>query len=155
MNTQTIAVVNKNKTLAAAIARHIGSKFDKAEIVTVDKLSDAPQGSILASLGLPSYVPSANIAQVISVGTKICRTEDEKTKQWDTIKDENSTSEDLLAELGSFEQYFILPSRATQDIRLELAEARLAIAEATNVEEERDAYKAAFETLRNKIPGLK
>ena len=124
-NVKTIAVISQQKNLGEALKTVLGKAYPDTSIVIVERLRDAPQGSTIAQLGLPAYVPGTEPQLVLSVGTKMCQSQAEREAQWKTIRDKDAAMEDVLLELGNVEPYHITGSRAANNLKAELVDAKL------------------------------
>lgn len=161
--TQNIAVVASTAALALVIASRVEAAFPKAVVTVVDKISERPAGSEIASFGIPSYIPGNQDTVVHNFGTKIRNnaTPEERSHQWEVIRDKESSEEEVAEQLGDFRTVRIQSEStikdrkvAFADIRIAKMDAEQALREAEGPEEEAEARKdydkamqAAYEML--------
>jgi hypothetical protein len=156
MKKQTIAVLASTSALALVMSTRVTAAFPKADVVTIDKVSDRPAGAEIASFGIPSYIPGNADTVVHNFGTKIRNnaTPEERSHQWEVIRDKESSEEDVAEQLGDFRTVRILSEStikdrkvAFADIRITKMDAEQALRSATTPEEETDARTAYDKAL--------
>lgn len=144
-----VAILAATAALAEAFQSVLTNQMKGATFTHIKKLSDRPDGAILASLGLPSFVPGNSGVQIISFGGKFQDnpTDESKKAQWEVLRGKDSSSEQIIAELGAPQTYTVLPGKVVTEAKLAIAEAKVDIAEAETPEEQLAAYKAAYTLL--------
>ena len=148
-----VAIVARTTPLALAMEAVLTKRLKGYTFARVSKISDRPAGSEIASLGLPNFIPGNDGVIVHAFNTRFLEnaTQDERSAQWDTVNDEDSSPEEILAELAGFRDYTILSQSKVVETKLALADIKLEIAQAESLEEQRDAYKAACELLQEAL----
>jgi len=150
-NKQQIAVVASSTALALVMQARVEAAFPKAEVTVVDRVSERPPGAEIASFGIPSYIPGNQDTVVHNFGTKIRNnaTPQERSHQWEVIRDKQSTEEDVANELGDFRTVRIMSESTIKDrmvsfasVRIAKSDAEQALREASTPEEEQEARKA-------------
>lgn len=127
---QTIAIVNtKNTNLIEALKATLAKRFKNTQILVFAKIAEAPVDAKLASFGMPSYMPGSSPRKVINIGTRMVDGDEERKAQWELIRDENSSPEEIMAELGACVEYTIIPQAASLEAKVEYAEALGRVAE--------------------------
>lgn len=146
-----VSIIAQTAALAAAIQGVLAPRMKNTTFSVIEKLNERPEGSIIASLGLPSFVPGNTGVQIISLGGRIQdnATKETRKAQWGVLRSETASPEEIMAELGAPQDYLVLPGKVVSDARLALAEARVDIAEAETEAEQLAAYKAGYEQLRS------
>ena len=89
---------------------------------------------VLASLGIPSYLKTDFISEIINFGTMYESDPDVRKKNWDFIHSESADPEDIIELLGSPDSFKIIPSRRAMTVIADYAAARVEFAEAETVE---------------------
>ena len=127
-----VAIIAQTAALAAAMESALAEKLKGYTFGRVNKISDRPAGAHIASLGLPNFIPGNDGVVVHAFGTKFLdnATASERAAQWDVVRGETSTPEEILAELSGFRDYTILSQTKVVETKLALADVKLAIAEA-------------------------
>jgi hypothetical protein len=152
---KTIAIVASTPALGEAMKGLLQSRVRKAQFKIVSKIADAPLGAELCTLGIPSYVPGSDPVTIHSFGSRIIpagpQATEQRRLQWQVLRSPESTYEDVIAELGTPEEYLVLPSRALAALTVKLAKLTVQIASADDAEEELEAYKEGFEMLRDAL----
>jgi hypothetical protein len=140
------------------MSTRVSAAFPKAEVVTIDKVSDRPAGAEIASFGIPSYIPGNADAVVHNFGTKIRNnaTPEERSHQWEVIRDKESSEEEVAEQLGDFRTVRIQSEStikdrkvAFADIRIAKIEAEEAIRNASTPEEKVEALEAYSKALND------
>jgi hypothetical protein len=158
MKKQTIAVLASTSALALVMSTRVSAAFPKAEVVTIDKVSDRPAGAEIASFGIPSYIPGNQDTVVHNFGTKIRNnaTAEERSHQWEVIRDKESSEEAVAEQLGDFRTVRIQSEStikdrkvAFADIRIAKIEAEEAIRNASTPEEKVEALEAYSKALND------
>lgn len=139
---KTVAVLSRQPNLAAALTAILSPRIPSAEFVTITKLGDIPEGDVtLASVGLPAYLPTDRVSEVISVSTSYVEDDGERKRQWEALRSEDTPIEDLIEILGNPDSYKVIPSKRAIAVRADFAEARADFAEAAPAAEATDAEK--------------
>jgi len=158
MKKQTIAVLASTSALALVMSTRVSAAFPKAEVITIDKVSDRPAGAEIASFGIPSYIPGHADTVVHNFGTKIRNnaTPEERSHQWEVIRDKESSEEAVAEQLGDFRTVRIQSEStikdrkvAFADIRIAKIEAEEAIRNASTPEEKVEALEAYSKALND------
>lgn len=163
MNTETptatkrpqrhVAILAATAALAAAMESALSEKLKGYSFSRITRISDRPAGSSIASLGLPNFIPGNDGLVVHAFGTKYMdnASASERAAQWDVVRNEASTAEEVLAELSGFRDYTILSQSKVVETKLALADVKLAIAEAETEAEKLAAYRQGFELLQEAL----
>jgi hypothetical protein len=148
-----VAIIAQTAALAAAMETALSEKLKGYTFGRVNKISERPAGASIASLGIPNFIPGTDGLVVHAFGTKFMdnATKSERDAQWDIVRNEASTPEQVLAELSGFRDYTILSQSKVVETKLALADVKLAIAEAETPEERLQAYKQGFELLQEAL----
>lgn len=136
---QKTVAVNAHAALAAAIIANLEPKMKNTEFRVIDRISERKPGEILAGVQIPSFLPGSDSVQVITVGSKMLdrdATTAERSAQWQTIRNENATPEEIGEQLGGAQSYLIVPERGLNDVKLSLAERTMELSEAETAEEQ-------------------
>ena len=146
---KTTAILSTVAPLATAMQTVLEGKLNGFKFQTVSKISDRAPGAAIASFGMPSYIPGNQPVRVFNFGTRYDNslTSEQRAKQYEVIRNENSSVESILAELGNFQEFLVIPGPALTDTKLALADAKLDIAAAETDEARLEAYKKAYEIL--------
>ena len=149
MKKQHIAVLASSSALALVMASSVQAKFPNANVTIIDKISERPIGAEIASLGIPSYIPGTENVVVHNFGSKIKQnaTPQERSHQWEVLRDAKSTEEQVANELGDFRTVKIVNDSTLKQTQIDFADVRVAVALATTDEERNEGYKKAFEML--------
>lgn len=149
-----IAIVAENQGLASAMKTILARTQKGCEFKVVSKISDAPAGSTIGNLGLPSYAPGSAPLKVLSFGTKMVRnqTTEQSRAIWTMLRDKESTEEQCLEALGDPDTCILISGRAATAVRAGLNDLRVAIAEAESVEDKLAATRAALNYVLEQIP---
>lgn len=144
-----VAIIARNTPLAQAMESVLTNRLKGYTFSRVTKLSDRPEGSEIASLGIPNFIPGNGGVIVHAFNTRFLEnaTQEERAEQWDTVNSEESSPEAILAELAGFRDYTILSQSKVLETKLALADIKMAIASAETDEERLAAYKDGFELL--------
>lgn len=127
---KTIAIVNtKQENLIEALKAKLAERFRGAKILVFSRISEAPADALLASFGMPSFIPGSKSRKIINVGTRMVDGDEERATQWELIRDENSSSEEILAELGACMEYTVIPQAAMSEAKVAYAEVVAEIGE--------------------------
>ena len=130
-NKKTVAVLAAHANLASAITAILTPRLPGTDFVSITKMSDIPEGSVtLASIGLPNYLPTDRVSNVISVNTTYVEGADARSAQWKTLRDENAPVQDIIEILGAPDSYKVIPNKRAIAVRQDYAEARAEFAEA-------------------------
>lgn len=145
-----VAILATTAALAAAMESALSAKLKGHTFGRINKLSERPAGSSVASLGIPNFIPGNDGIVIHAFGTKYLdnASASERSAQWDVVRDEASTPEQVLEELSSFRDYTILSQSAVVETKLALADVKLQIAEAETPEDKLAAYRMGFELLQ-------
>lgn len=145
----TIAILATTTVLASAMQASLAKRFPNAEFKHITKLSDRPQGAQVASLGLPSFVPGSESVKILSFGSRVIQdaTKDERAHQWEVLRNADASVEEVLAELGNFEEYTVQKGRTISDTKSTIADIKLALVEAESDEQRLALYKEGFQLL--------
>lgn len=146
----TIAILAASTGLGQAMQQTLAATYGNREFKIIQKIADAPAGATLASLGMPTYIPGAKGVNVIVFGTKGSKddTKEQKTAQWEKIRNPESTCEQIAPELGNVQEYFVSPASAMSEAKLAKADARLELMDAKEAfreTDDKDAYIVALE----------
>jgi hypothetical protein len=146
---KTIAILASTAALASAMEASLVTRHPDATFTHIKKLSERPADALVASLGLPSFVPGQEGIKVLSFGSRILEnaTKEERSHQWRVLRNPEASAEDVLAELGNVETYVIQKGRAIDEARSAIVDVKLAIAEAETDDERLAAYKEGFSAL--------
>ena len=146
---KTITLIAASTALASAMQAQLTAKFPDATFVHAPKLTAEMAGSEVALVGLPGYAPGGKKLKVYSFNTKIIdgATAERKAQQWETIRDPKATAEAVLAELGNFQEYQIIPDRAMTDTKTAIVDLKLALLDADTEEKKLEIYKSGFNLL--------
>jgi len=144
-----IAIVGMSAALASVAQAQLEVKFPGATFEIKERISDRTPGAMVATLGLPGYIPGNEAVKVLSFGSRLIQnaTAEQRSHQWETLRSKTATPEQVAEQLGSFEEYIILKGSAIKDIKLALSDVRFEIAEAQTAEEKVVAYKKAYDIL--------
>jgi hypothetical protein len=135
----------------------VSAAFPKADVLIVDKIGDRPAGAEIASFGIPSYIPGNADTVVHNFGTKIRNnaTAEERSHQWEVIRDKESSEEEVAEQLGDFRTVRILSESSIKDRKVAFADVRIAkmdaeqaLRDASTPEEEQEA-RAAYDKALN------
>ena len=139
---KTVAILSRNANLGAAIQAILTPRLPGASFITISKLGDIPSNGrvVLASLGLPNYLPTDRVSEVISVNTSYVEDDASRKAQWDMLRNEASAPEDIMEILGSPDSYQVIPSKRAIAVRADFAEARAEFAEASNPQDGDDDH---------------
>jgi hypothetical protein len=145
----TIAILASTAALASAMEASLVKRYPDATFTPIKKLNERPAGSIVASLGLPSFVPGTEGVKVLSFGSRILdnATEGERKAQWLTLRNPSASTEDVLAELGNYEEYSIQKARTIAEAKEAVVDTKVALIDAADDAERLALYKAGFEAL--------
>ena len=147
----TVAILSKQENLAAALQAVLTPRLPGAKFVNVTKMSDLPEGEnvVLASLGMPSYVSTDRVSDLMCIPTSYVEDADERKAQWDMIRDPESSVEDIIEVLGNPDRYKVIPNKKCLAVKHQFAELRLEAAESKpegdTVEEQLEHFKALYE----------
>ena len=146
---QVIAIIASTAALAAAMQASLEKRYTNAEFVVIKKLNDRPAGSVVASLGLPSFVPGQDGLKVLSFGSRILdnATTAERAQQWQVLRSVTATAEDVLAELGNFSEYTILQGKAIAEAKSAIVDIKLGLIDAEDDAARLKLFKEGFEML--------
>jgi hypothetical protein len=146
----TIAILATSTVLAAAMQASLEKRFPNAEFKVIDKINDRPAGAQLASLGLPSFVPGTDTIKVLSFGSRIIQdaTTEQRKHQWTVLRDPKASVEDVIAELGNWQEYSIQQGRAISDTKSAIADIQLALSEAEDDATRLKLYKEGYQALK-------
>jgi len=153
MKNKTIGVIASTAALGAAMCTQLASAFPNAEIKVIDRISDRTPGSELATLGLPSYVPGQDAVTIHNFGTKMLNdaTTADRRHQWEVVRAETSTEEEVLEQLGGFQTQIIEKEYTVKERKMQVAELKIAASEAETDEELNEVYKNAFDLLKELV----
>ncbi len=145
----TIAILATTTVLASAMQASLEKRFPNAEFKHITKLSDRPSGAQVASLGLPSFVPGSESVKILSFGSRIIQdaTKEQRSNQWDVLRNPTASVEDVLAELGNFEEYTVQKGRTMSDTKSAIADIKLGLVDAKDDEQRLALYKEGFTLL--------
>jgi len=134
-NTKLVAIMVSTVATAKAIEGILGPRMPGADFVHYTKYSDIPAeterpNQALASIGLPNFLSTNKSHEVHVLNTKYSDNEETKKAQWDLLRNENATPEEIIAVLGSPETYKVFPSASVLPKTIEYKDARIALAEA-------------------------
>lgn len=131
----------------------LNARFSGFEFKHVTSISERPDGAMVASLGIPSFIPGTENVTILSFGSRFIQdaTPQQRSDQWTTLRDKEATVEDVLAELGSYTEYQVLNGAQLKDTKMAIADIRCTIAEAESLEDKLAAYRVGFETLLKTI----
>lgn len=150
--TSTIAVYARQPAMQDAIALLLKEKNPNAKVIKIQKISEAPADSAIAAQGYPQFLGGTRGVKVFNVGLRMLdrdATSEDRKAQYEKVRAEDATIEDILPELGWVEEAFILPGKAYAEAKQLLTEARLNISEAETDEQVLAAYKAGFNVLKD------
>lgn len=145
-----IALLATTAALASAMQASLVKRFPDATFTNIKKLNERPAGSTVASLGLPSFVPGSEGVKILSFGSRILdntATEQERANQWNTLRSKTASTEEVLAELGNFEEYVVLKGRVINEAKLTVADIKLRMVDATSDEERAALAQEGFQIL--------
>ena len=147
--TQTIAILASTAALTSAMEASLVKRYPDATFTPIKKLTERPSGSIVASLGLPSFVPGSEGVKVLSFGSRILEnaTPAERSHQWTVLRDPKATVEDVVAELGNYEEYRIEKSKSIAEAKEAIVDTKVALIDAETDAERLALYKAGFLAL--------
>lgn len=135
-NKKTVAVLAAHANLAAAITEILTPRLPNTDFVSITKMSEIPEGNVtLASIGLPNYLPTDRVSNVITLNTNYVEGVDARSAQWKTLRDENAPVEDIIEILGATASYKVIPNKRAIAVRADYAEARAEFAEAGEAKE--------------------
>lgn len=145
----TIAVLASTAALASAMEASLVKRYPDATFTPIKKLNERPAGSIVASLGLPSFVPGTEAVKVLSFGSRIIEnsTPAERSHQWTVLRDPKASAEQVLAELGNYEEYSIQKSKFIAEAKNAVVDIKIALIDAETDAERLALYKDGFEQL--------
>lgn len=149
-NAQTIAIVTNSKGFEEAVKARLQSqaRYKGVTFVTVEKLSDRPAGcDRVAMLGAPSFIPGSEPVKVLSMGTRNLPDAADRSAQWEMLRDKDSTVEEILPELTNPSELLIFNGQVYSELKVNLAEHRIAIADAETPEQKLAAYEEAYKFL--------
>lgn len=146
---KTVAISAKGN-LGEALEKVIGSRTSGVSFKHIDKISEKTPDAILGSLFLPSYVSSKEVTKVAAVNTRIDQnaTEESRKKQWDTIRSPHASVEEIIAELGYVNEYTIIPSAVSNEMKLALGDMVMAFGEADDDAAKVAALRPALDLLK-------
>jgi hypothetical protein len=149
MKKQNIAVLAGTSALALAMTSRLEARFPNANVIVIDKISDRPVGAEVASLGIPSYIPGTEKVTVHNFGSKIKQnaTPQERSHQWEVLRNRDSSEEEVAQELGDFRTVQIMNENELQQIKLDFSDVRVAVALAESEVEKNEGYKKAYDML--------
>lgn len=128
------------------------ARFKGVTFVTVDKLSDRPAGcDTIVTLGIPSFIPGTEGVKIIPMGTRSIQDKQAQSDMWTRLRDKDSPCEMLIPDLTSASEHLVLNGQAFQELKIQLADHRIAISEASDESEQLAAYRAAYEFLLGQI----
>jgi hypothetical protein len=147
-----VAIIAQTDALAAAMESVLSAKLKGHTFSRIARVSERPDRSRIATLGLP-FSPGKDKVWVHAFGTRFMdnATKAERDAQWQILRSEDSSVEDVLAELSGFRDYLILSQSHVVEIKLAIADLKLAIAEAETIEDKCAAYKTGFEFLQEAL----
>ncbi len=150
---KSVAILAGTAALAAAIQAVLEPTMKGFTFTHVAAMKDRPKGSQIASLGLPSFLPNDEGVTVISLGSSYDKdaTKESRKAQWDTLRNPDATTEEIVAELGGPATYQVIPGKLMAETRLSLADIKLALSEAETDEERLNLYKEGFQLLSGVI----
>lgn len=148
MKTQ-IAILASTAALAAAMQASLEKRYPNADFVHISRLNDRPAGAQVASLGLPSFVPGSDSVKVLSFGSRIIQdaTADQRSHQWSVLRDPKASVEEVMAELGNWQEYVIQQGKSLSDTKSTIADIKLALSEAEDDAAKLALYKEGFNAL--------
>lgn len=151
-----VAIIAQTAALASAIQTVLEGTLRGHTFSHVAKLNDRPAGSQIAALGLPSFLPNNEGVTVISLGSSYDAnaTTESRAAQWETLRNPDSTAEEIVAQLGGPATYHVIPGKVMAETKLALADIKLNLAEAEPInpegtpEEQLAAMKARFDLYK-------
>lgn len=156
---KTIAILSKQAPLAEAIEMLLKPRNPTSEFIVITKLGDLPEESadnevIIASLGIPNYVPKGGAREVISVNTTYTENVADRNAQWELLRNPNADPMDIIQILGNQEKYTIIPKNSVIGTKTDYAEARLEFAEANLIDNEGDEPLTPEEVLTRQLAAM-
>jgi hypothetical protein len=147
--TTTIAILASTAALASAMEASLVKRYPDATFTPIKKLNERPAGSIVASLGLPSFVPGTEGVKVLSFGSRILdnATPAERSHQWTVLRDPSASVEDVVAELGNYEEYQVTKAKQIAEAKEAVVDVKVALIDAETDAERLALYKQGFESL--------
>ena len=146
---RVVSIIAATAALADAIEMNLAPKMKGWSFEVVPNVSKRSAGSVIATVGLPSFLPNTEGVTILSLSTayeKDATTESRKA-QWDVIRNPESAPEEILAVLGTAQEYSVTPGKLLNESKLAISDVRIRIAEAETDEERLAAYKEGFEAL--------
>lgn len=146
---KSVAIAAKGN-LAEAIKQVLQPAMANTEFRVVDKVTDKKDEEIVASLGIPSYIPNRAITKVVAVGSKMDKdaTPASRKAQWDVLRNEESTVQEIVAELGYPNSYTIIPGPILNEMKIAFGDIMMEAGDAADDAEKAAAYKKAFDIVK-------
>jgi hypothetical protein len=87
--------------------------------------------------------------KILSFGSRIIQdaTKEQRSNQWDVLRNPTASVEDVLAELGNFEEYTVQKGRTMSDTKSAIADIKLGLVDAKDDEQRLALYKEGFTLL--------
>ena len=119
---KTVAILSQSAPMAAAIQMLLTPRLPNAEFVTVSKVTELPEGDVtVASLGIPNFLPTDRVSEVLNVNTAYESDPAIRSKNWDYMRSDDADPADLIQLLGGADSYKVIPSRKAMAVRFLIA----------------------------------
>jgi len=136
---KTVAILSATAPLAEAIKRILQPRINNAKFLVVSKVTEVPEATdgpvAVASLGIPNFLPTDRVSEVVNINTAYEADPAIRTKNWNFIRSENGDPEDIVQLLSAPDHYKVIPLRRALTVRMDYAEARVEFAEAETTED--------------------